>query len=259
MTANSHPSYPQGAEPAVTAGAAVERYDAAIFDPAARDIYGGQGFYNVGAWQGAADSLGEAARRLVAMHLTVDHGADAEAASLVLDVGCGLGEGARMMAAHYPNALVVGVNFSQAQLAWAAREAPEARFAAMDAVRLAFPDACADRVHCVEAAFHFDSRDAFLAEARRVLRAGGRAVLTDITFRRPYGRAIPAANIWCGQEEYLARCRAAGFEVERMKDITNRTLTPFFDHLAQKGRAAEAVLQRRAMAAYYFVVLRKIS
>lgn len=235
------------------------RYDAAIFDPAARAIYDGTGFYNVGDWRDAPGGLGEAARRLVGMHLAVDPPAVAAEVARVLDVGCGLGAGAAMMADHYPGAVVVGVNLSQVQAQWAAKAAPRARFSVMDAARLAIADGTIDRVHSVEAAFHFDSRDAFLAELRRVLRPGGKAVLTDIAFRRDLGGGVPAANIWTGEDEYRRRCEAAGLAVARLEDITERTLTPFFAHLRACGRGAEAVLQRRAMAAYYFVVLEKVA
>lgn len=234
------------------------RYDEAMLSPASRRLYDGSGFFNVGDWSGAPAGLGEAARRLVGLHLAVDPPAAARAVRTVLDVGCGLGDGAAMMSAHYPGALVIGVNFSPAQLARAVAAAPGARFAAMDAVRLAVADDTIDRLHCVEAAFHFDSRDAFLAEARRVLRPGGKAVLTDITFRRPYLGSVPEANIWHGEEEYRRRCRAAGLEIESLDDITQTTLVPFYRHLQASGMAMEAALQRRAQAAYYRVVLAKV-
>ena len=127
----------------------------------------------------------------------------------------------------------------------------------MDAVRLAVGDACVDPVHSIEAAFHFDTRDSFLAEARRVLRPGGKVILTDVTYRRALADWAPEANIWSGEGEYRRRCEAAGLEVERLEDITDRTLKPFFAHITAHGYGAEAVIQRRAQAAYYFVVLRK--
>jgi ubiquinone/menaquinone biosynthesis C-methylase UbiE len=239
----------------MTAASLASRYDAAILDPAARALYQGSGFFNVGDWRGNPVGLGEAASRLVQLHLSVDPPAVADSVQAVLDVGCGLGAAAAMMAEHYRNSAVVGVNLSPDQLACAAVAAPRARFAAMDAVRLAIADGSIDRLHCIEAAFHFDSRDAFLAEIARVLRVGGKAILTDITFRRSYAGGVPAANVWQGEEEYRSRCEAAGLRVEQLADITERTLAPFFRYLEEQGLPAQAAHQRRAMAAYYFVVL----
>jgi SAM-dependent methyltransferase len=232
-------------------------YDAAMFDPGARALYGETAFYNVGDWRDSPPDLGEAARRLVGMHLGADTPEEAKDVRVVLDVGCGLGAGAAMMADYYPGALVTGVNISTVQAGWGARHWPRARFAVMDAVRLAIGDACVDRIHSIEAAFHFDSRDAFLAQARRVLRPGGKLILTDVTYRHGLADWTPEANIWTGEDEYRRRCGLAGFSVERLEDITDRTLKPFFAHITAHGYAAEAVIQRRAQAAYYFVVLRK--
>jgi ubiquinone/menaquinone biosynthesis C-methylase UbiE len=54
----------------------------------------------------------------------------------------------------------------------------------MDAARLAFADAQFDAVICVEAAFHFDTRAAFLREALRVLKPAG--ALTSRPAREPH-------------------------------------------------------------------------
>lgn len=232
-------------------------YDAAIFDPGARELYGETFFYNVGDWRDDPPDLGEAARRLVRLHLRADTPDEAEAVRGVLDVGCGLGAGAAMMADYYPNALVVGVNLSQVQAGWGAKHWPRPRFAVMNAARLAVGDGCVDRVHSIEAAFHFDTRDDFLAECRRVLRPGGKVILTDVTYRHGLADWVPEANVWTGEDEYRRRAEAAGLQVLRLEDITDRSLKPFFAHIRANGYGAEAVIQRRAQAAYYFVVLRR--
>jgi MPBQ/MSBQ methyltransferase len=257
MSGKQRRSHPFRSDSPATSQSFAARYDAAIFDPGARELYEGSAFYNIGDWRDSPSGLAEAARRLVEMHLAADTREEAKGVSVVLDVGCGLGAGAAMMADHYANALVLGANLSPVQARWGARHWPRARFAAMNAVRLAVAADRVDRIHSVEAAFHFDSRERFLAEARRVLRPGGKVILTDVTYRHELADFVPPANVWAGEDEYRRRCEGAGLEVERLEDITDRTLIPFFAHLKTHGYAAEAVIQRRAMAAYYFVVLRK--
>ncbi len=238
-----------------------ERYASAIFDPRARSLYDGSDFYNVGDWSdgpaGPPAGLGEAAQRLVERHLSADAGNEAAEASLVLDIGCGLGASTALMSRHYPKAMVLGVNISFAQVAYAARSAPDARFVVMDGARLGFASSIADRIHCIEAAFHFNTRADFFAEVHRVLRPGGKAFVSDILFRKGFGDAIPAGNIWTGETAYTDCCRHSGLAVETFCDITACTLHPFYAHLTRNGRRAEVALLRRAQDAYYFVVLQK--
>lgn len=237
------------------------RYDLAIFDPDARALYGDSDFYNAGDWSehpaGPPRSLGEASRRLVQRHLAVDPPTSAEAVRVVLDAGCGLGSGTRMMARHYAAALVLGINVSTVQARHAATAARSAaRFAVMDAARLAVAANSVDRIHAIEAALHFNTRLAFLGEAHRVLRPGGKLVLSDILYRKPL-RDVPEENRWTDKSDYTAKCASAGFAVESFQDLTYCTVEPFCDHLRLKGKKAHATVLRRAIAMYCFVIIRK--
>ena len=103
----------------------------------------------------------------------------------VLDVGCGTGDLAFDCAARGADA-VLGVDFAKPMLTIArgkagARQAASVSFAAADATRLPLADASVD-VWC--AAFvlrNIPDLDAALAEARRVLRPGGRIGVLEIT------------------------------------------------------------------------------
>ncbi|MYB42005.1 MAG: ubiquinone/menaquinone biosynthesis methyltransferase [Chloroflexi bacterium] len=103
----------------------------------------------------------------------------------VLDVGCGTGDLAFDCAARGAGT-VLGVDFAEPMLALArdkanARRAATVSFAAADATRLPLLDASVD-VWC--AAFvlrNIPDLDAALAEARRVLRPGGRIGVLEIT------------------------------------------------------------------------------
>lgn len=132
---------------------------------------------HLGYWPGAADTdLAAAQARLDA--LVLDH-ADLRDGQVLLDVGCGIG--GTLRAAGRRNDLVLhGLSPDAAQLRVAREAVPEASFHEGRAGRLPFANGSVDRVLSVEAAFHFDSRAGFLSEARRVLRPGGRIVLTDI-------------------------------------------------------------------------------
>ena len=151
----------------------------------------------------------------------------------MLDVACGLGATTRHLARYFPAANVVGVNFSEKQLGTARQKLPEGGFARMDAVKLAFQDASFDHVVCVEAAFHFDTRESFLREAHRVLKPGGRLVLSDILVPRWIGRlrsSVTVRNMTLSPEEYRQSFAAAGFSDLEMVNAKTECVTRMARH-----------------------------
>jgi SAM-dependent methyltransferase len=94
---------------------------------------------------------------------------------LVLDLGCGVGEGAQSLVA---GRRVIAVDHDGVALHFARRHYPLPAFACMDAERLAFADACFDGVISVEVIEHVAQPERYLAEVRRVLKPDGTFVLT---------------------------------------------------------------------------------
>ncbi|OUD02160.1 SAM-dependent methyltransferase [Streptomyces swartbergensis] len=180
-------------------------------------------------------------RRLVRRSLAL---LDARPGQLVLDAGCGRGDTTARLGAAGCRAL--GVDIQPAQIDQARRRfggRPGVRFAVADATALPrqadgipLTDASFDRVHCLEAAFHFghEGRRSFLSESFRLLRPGGRLVLVDVTSRtdQPIGTLDPNGLVrrtWrfddiepC--ERYPLMASAAGFTTRRILDWTTPVL-----------------------------------
>lgn len=209
-------------------------YDRAMVSADYRRYYEDSGFYNFGYWDTHANSQREASEALVDQLL----GRIPNKGSSILDVACGPGGSTRQLMRSYAPDKITAVNISKAQIAAARKRAPRCAFLLMDGTRLDFPEAQFDAVICVEAAFHFKTRDTFLREALRVLKPGGSLVLSDMLFRgflKPLGEfgQVPRANFVPDIASYRARMETAGFEGVNVQDVTQACLGGFRRHLAR--------------------------
>jgi len=96
----------------------------------------------------------------------------------ILETGCGTGYGSRMMSDRSRS--VVAIDYSVAALEYARERysAPNLTYLTMNCQRLEFADACFDLVVSFEVFEHLEAPEDYLRECRRVLRPGGRLVLS---------------------------------------------------------------------------------
>ncbi|QVL52609.1 MAG: methyltransferase domain-containing protein [Cyanobium sp. M30B3] len=121
------------------------------------------------------------------------------AGSRVLDVGCGIGGSARILARDY-GLEVLGISISPAQIARATAltpaSLPHCRFQVMDALNLNLPDGSFDGVWSVEACPHMPDKQRYADELLRVLRPGGRLAVADWNRRDPADGAMTGLERW---------------------------------------------------------------
>jgi len=188
-----------------------------------------------GEFEAAQTRLTERVIGLVPLH----------AGQSVLDVACGFGGTLAAIDARLKGVALTGLNIDlrQLNLCRGAVKRPGNSLALVtaDACALPFPDAAYDHVFCVEAMFHFPSRQTFLTEAARVLRPGGTLAVTDILLRRPMagapGTDAIAATIrrdygpwpepWIEAEAIQDIARHAGLLVVRSEDWSGATLPSY--------------------------------
>jgi ubiquinone/menaquinone biosynthesis C-methylase UbiE len=208
----------------------IQRYDRLILDPLMAEYYGHSGFFNVGYWPRSTSTQADASEKLVAelsSRMT-------PAPGRILDAACGLGATTQDLNRRYPQARVIGINVSASQLRRCGDASPNLAFMLMDATRLAFPDGAFDDVLCVEAAFHFNTRETFLREAWRVLKPRGRLVLSDILFAstdKVGAWMVPEANGVTDIASYTALYARAGFEDVRVCDATGQCWSAYCRHV----------------------------
>ena len=183
----------------------------------------------------------------------------------VLDVACGRGMSTFMIHQRAGSGRVVGVDFLPENI-----RAAHTLFAGYsnlsyrqgDAGNLDFADASFDRIHCLEAAFHFPDKPQFLRECRRVLRPGGRLVLVDIFWRTTASRreADPRRTdiikqIWqfhdlFSGDEYKAAAEDAGFLLAAERDWTNQVTEPLLSLFGHAVWLAKRPWGRKLIEAY---------
>jgi SAM-dependent methyltransferase len=128
-------------------------------------------------WQRAAGRYGDAFGGLTSQTIArLLNAARVERGTRLLDIASGPGYVAAAAAAQ--GATACGIDFSSEMVRLAAGRYPGIRFLEGDAEALPFPDASFDAATINFGVLHLARPDAALAEARRVLVAGGRCALT---------------------------------------------------------------------------------
>ncbi|MEB3350744.1 MAG: methyltransferase domain-containing protein [Cyanobacteriota bacterium] len=118
--------------------------------------------------------------------------------SKVLDVGCGIGGSARILAREY-GFDVLGITISPAQVERARQLTPPdlaCHFAVMDALDLHLPADNFDAVWSVEASPHMPDKQRYVDELLRVLRPGGRLAVGDWNRRDPADGPMTPLEAW---------------------------------------------------------------
>jgi MPBQ/MSBQ methyltransferase len=210
----------------------IQNYDAVAFMPEVLEFCGQSDFMNFGYWEESTLNQKQACENLMEKLLAFIP----EKKGTILDVACGKGATTAYLLKYYLPQDITAINISEMQLERGRLNAPGCAFRLMSATELDFPPESFDTILCVEAAFHFDTREKFLQEGLRVLKPGGRLVLSDILMNLESERKREMhteKNYVRDLEEYREILRRVGFREVEVVDVTDACWKSHFWHIVR--------------------------
>lgn len=210
-------------------------YDQVFYDyDFAPVLWGDSHFRNLGYW---ADETTKTQH--VACERLMDKLLDfiPQKSGRILDVACGMGASTQRLLDyyHYVPQNIWAINISEKQIATTLKHAPGCHVSVMNATDMKFNDNFFDNILCIEAAFHFETRRKFLEEAKRVLKPGGRLVLSDIFINsakrlQQYAVLPSVKNYLKSVQEYQKLLSEIGFREIIIEDVTKQVWHAHFFH-----------------------------
>jgi 27-O-demethylrifamycin SV methyltransferase len=205
--------------------------------------------FHFGYFRHESESLDTATRNLTT--LMAERGSF-EPGMSVLDVGCGIGNPACLLADQY-ECRVTGISTSPAGVEHAQLRAKErgyserVSFMVADGMNNGLPAGSFDRIWVLESSHLMPRKEALLAECARVLRRGGRLALCDLMSKRnvPLGEMLSRAKDYIHLNYAFGRAKMetlgtyrqfaalAGLRVVDSIDISEQTF-PTFAHWRQR-------------------------
>lgn len=201
------------------------------------------GYLNFGLWEKGNELYVDAAQNLV-RRMGVMLGLNQE--SKLLDVGPGMGTQDIYLVQNFGPSSIHAVDVTWKHIKHARQRAAEARLPQIHyhhgtATNLPFKNSSFTHLLSIEAPEHFDTREQFMREARRVLKPGGVIAMADfvvkkkpVTLRERFlseavrsAWKVPRANVY-SSDVYEEKMSAAGFANIQIEEMGHSVIPGYY-------------------------------
>lgn len=155
----------------------------------------------------------------------------------ILDIGCGPGSFLSVLAELHPEVAATGTDIASPQIEFAIQHVspkhPNVKFQLLNGESLPYPDHSFDAVTSIEVVEHIHPFLAakILAEARRVLRPGGKLIITTPNYR----------SFWPLIEWLLERASPVKYHEQHISKFTPNSLVKFLETCGFETRAVNSI------------------
>lgn len=221
------------------------------------------GYLNFGLWENGATDYVKAAENLVHRMGNI---LGLNETSKLLDVAPGMGTQDIYLLQNFEPLSIDGLDVTWKHIEHGRRRSREAgaedrvRFHHGTAIELPFPDNNFTHILSIEGPEHFDTREKFLHEAKRVLQPGGVIAMADFIVKNPPRNLfeelvaeaarklwqVPRANVYSG-EVYRQKMQEAGFEEVEIQEIGASVIPGYYSE-QMRPEAIRAITKIRGYA-----------
>ncbi|MBQ1465809.1 MAG: class I SAM-dependent methyltransferase [Eubacteriaceae bacterium] len=153
----------------------------------------------------------------------------------VLDLACGRGETASLLALEY-GSVVTGADISEEMIAECSKACPEGDFVICDASELPFEGGSFDVLVCECSFSVFTDTSSALSEACRVLVSGGLLLVSDLWQRGGLEAGSGMVRKLYTRYEWEELLRKAGFEMRAFEDTRDELKHMYVQMILDEGR-----------------------
>ena len=164
----------------------------------------------------------------------------------ILDIGCGNGSQTFYIAEIIGFENIIGIDLNEANIENASKHYSSDKIIFMidDAQKLSTVKSYSvDIVVCIESAFHYPNKEAFLQAVHRILKPEGQLIIADI-LTKSY-RKGPLLRNWKKKmhynhwtmEDYLGTMEKLGFEIQIKEDITSSIIKGYEGYISWLDKA----------------------